>query len=245
MPGGLLFESFLVTNGKRSSQRAMLALAKTCLSEERECTADEAAELVAAERVGFYYSMLNVLGNRGRSANRQLFFLSLLAQAKGLSRTGMEVFAAMNVCLAPRTFDLELGSFLSKVEERERSRRSALIFMVRDADSTECVCAGLFPLGCMCNGLITSPSFTLSPCRDSAPAQPQSACGLPAGFIGMWDPLFPLLAARRARHAYFSLRQQRHQPVQAEDEVADAVSEGFLKDSICFRHTVRQVPLKP
>ena len=27
--------------------------------------------------------------------------------------------------------------------------------------------------------------------------------------------------------------------------VADALSEGFLKDSICFRHTVRQVPLKP
>ena len=27
--------------------------------------------------------------------------------------------------------------------------------------------------------------------------------------------------------------------------VADAVPEAFLKDSICFRHTVRQVPLKP
>ena len=69
----------------------MLALAKTCHAEERECTADEAAELVTAERVGFYFNMLNVLANRGRSANRQLFFLSLLAQAKGLSHTGMEV----------------------------------------------------------------------------------------------------------------------------------------------------------
>ena len=27
--------------------------------------------------------------------------------------------------------------------------------------------------------------------------------------------------------------------------VADSVPEAFLKDSICFRHTVRQVPLKP
>ena len=52
----------------------MLALAKTCHAEERECTADEAAELVTAERVGFYFNMLNVLANRGRSANRQLFF---------------------------------------------------------------------------------------------------------------------------------------------------------------------------
>ena len=81
-----------------------------------------------------------MLANRGRSANRQLFFLSLLAQAKGLSRTGMEVFGQMNMCLSPRAFDLELGSFLSRVEERERSRRSALISMVRDPGSTACVC---------------------------------------------------------------------------------------------------------
>ena len=65
--------------------------------------------------------MLNVLANRGRGANRQLFFLSLLAQAKGLSRTGMEVFAQMNMCLSPRTFDLELASFLGQVTERRRS----------------------------------------------------------------------------------------------------------------------------
>ena len=92
MPGGLLFESFLVIAGRRSSQRAILALAKTCRDEDRECTAEEAEELVATERVGFHFNTLSVLANRGRSANRQLFFPSLLAQAKGLSRTGMEVF---------------------------------------------------------------------------------------------------------------------------------------------------------
>jgi hypothetical protein len=124
MPGGLLFESFLVTNGRRTSQRDMLSLAKKCHRQNRQCSADEAASLVEAERVGFYFNMLSVLASRGRSANRQLFFLSLLAQAKGLSRTGMEVFVAMNVCLAPRTFDLELTTFLSTVEERERCRRT-------------------------------------------------------------------------------------------------------------------------
>ena len=119
-----MFESFLVTNGRRTSQRDMLSLAKKCHRQNRQCSADEAASLVEAERVGFYFNMLSVLASRGRSANRQLFFLSLLAQAKGLSRTGMEVFAAMNVCLAPRTFDLELTTFLSTVEERERCRRT-------------------------------------------------------------------------------------------------------------------------
>lgn len=124
MPGGLLFESFLVTNGRRTSQRDMLALAKTCRREARHCTAEEAAALVTAERVGFYFHILSVLASRGRSANRQLFFLSLLAQAKGLSRTGMEVFSAMNVCLAPRTYDLELKTFMSTVDESERSLRA-------------------------------------------------------------------------------------------------------------------------
>ena len=119
-----MFESFLVTNGRRTSQRDMLSLAKKCHRQNRQCSADEAAPLVEAERVGFYFNMLSVLASRGRSANRQLFFLSLLAQAKGLSRTGMDVFAAMNVCLAPRTFDLELTTFLSTVEERERCRRT-------------------------------------------------------------------------------------------------------------------------
>ena len=121
MPGGLSLESLLVTADRRSSQRAIFALAKTRRDEKRECTAEEAEELVATERVGFHF---NLLANLGRSANRQLFFLSLLAQAKGLSRMGMEVFAAMNVCLAPRTCDLELQTFLVRVEEHERSCRS-------------------------------------------------------------------------------------------------------------------------
>lgn len=118
--GGLLFENFVATNGKRPSRRAILALAKTCHHEQRECTADEAEAIVANERVGFVFSILAALKNRGRSANRQLFFFTLLAQARGLSRAGIECFNALNVCLAPRTFDLERDTFLSTVAERQR-----------------------------------------------------------------------------------------------------------------------------
>ena len=96
--GGLLFENHVVINGKRTSRRALLALAKLCTRENRLCVAAEAAEIV-----------------RGRSANRQLFFFTLLAHARGLSRTGMELFNSLNVCLAPRTFDLELATFMNSV----------------------------------------------------------------------------------------------------------------------------------
>ena len=102
----------------------MAALAKECKQQARQCTVLETAELVDAERVGFFFWILASLSSRGRSANRQLFFVSLLAQARGLSRTGMEFFRAMNVCLPPRTFDLELNTFLVRVEDDERSCRS-------------------------------------------------------------------------------------------------------------------------
>ncbi len=77
--------------------------------------------IVNDERVGFFSSVISSLANRGRGANRQLFYFTLLAQARGLSRTGMEFFNSFNVVLAPRTFDLELKTFLSRVDERERS----------------------------------------------------------------------------------------------------------------------------
>ena len=106
--------------GKRTSRGALVALAKVCLQEQRVCTALEAEQVLADERVGFFSVILVSLGNRGRSANRQLFFMSLLMNARGLSRSGMDFLSKMSVCLAPRTFDLELATFLNTVEERER-----------------------------------------------------------------------------------------------------------------------------
>lgn len=142
LPGGLLFESFILTSGKRSSRRSLLALGKLCVAEERECTAEEAAPLVAAEQVGFFFSLLCAMANRGRSANRQLFFMTLLAQARGLSRTGMDIFASMNVCLAPRTFDHELSTFLVSVAEHERSAGININGDERDMLQKFLCCAG-------------------------------------------------------------------------------------------------------
>ena len=115
--GGLLFENHVVVNGKRTSRRALLALAKLCARENRLCVPAEAAEIVVDERVSFFSTVLSALHCRGRSAYRQLFFFTLLAQARGLSRTGMEFFNSLNVCLAPRTFDLELATFMNSVAE--------------------------------------------------------------------------------------------------------------------------------
>jgi len=115
-----LFESFVIVNGKRTSRRAMVTLSKLCNVEKRQCTDAEVSGIVNDERVGFYANIMCSLSNRGRGANRQLFFFTLLAQAWGLSRTGMEFFNSFNVVLAPRSFDQELTTFCSTVIERER-----------------------------------------------------------------------------------------------------------------------------
>ena len=52
--------------------------------------------------------------------------MSLLVQARGLSRSGMEFQSRIKVCLAPRTFDLELATFLNTVELRERFAHSVI-----------------------------------------------------------------------------------------------------------------------
>ena len=137
----------------RATARSIeVAVAKRCAAEERECTAQEAAPLLAAEQAGFYFFLLSALSSRGRSANRQLFFMTLLAQAKGLSRTGIEVFSAMNVCISPRTFDLELKTFLCVVALRERSP-SININAVRFRQAQICLfSAGAFRLACTCSG---------------------------------------------------------------------------------------------
>jgi hypothetical protein len=54
--GGLLFEHFAATGGNRVSRRAVLALAKVCRDEKRECTAQESADLVEDERVAFFFT---------------------------------------------------------------------------------------------------------------------------------------------------------------------------------------------
>ena len=59
--GGLLFEHFAATGGNRVSRRAVLASAKVCRDEKRECTAQESADLVEDERVAFFFHILSLL----------------------------------------------------------------------------------------------------------------------------------------------------------------------------------------
>jgi hypothetical protein len=82
--GGLLFENFAVTSGKRTSRRAIVVLSKLCVRENRDCTDLEADHILAVELVGFFSYILMCLANCGRSANRQLFYESARASARAV-----------------------------------------------------------------------------------------------------------------------------------------------------------------
>ena len=71
-------------------------------------------------RVSFYFFILSVLGSRGTSANRQLFYLTLLYRHKGLSRSGIDMMGRMNIALPLRTFDNEVRDHLYRYEEEVR-----------------------------------------------------------------------------------------------------------------------------
>ena len=119
-PGGLLFESFVTIKGKRTSRRAMVALAKLCKDEGRIAPMRKSQASSVTSASGSLRCDVWA-GHRGRAANRQLLFFTLLAQARGFSRTGMEFLNSLTVVLAPRTYDLELKTFFNTVIERERS----------------------------------------------------------------------------------------------------------------------------
>ena len=112
--GGILVESFIVMNGKRASKRLLIGLDKKKMKPTRLVS----NQLLDEVKVDFYFFCLNAMAARGRAATRQLFFITLLLKARGLSRLGMQLESKMNVCLPPRTFDLELDRHTTRVNGR-------------------------------------------------------------------------------------------------------------------------------
>jgi hypothetical protein len=68
---------------------------------------DEEVEdtLFSSVRVQFYTWVIQSCALRGKSANRQLFYLSVLLQFRGLSRNGLRLISCFNLTLPPSTFD--------------------------------------------------------------------------------------------------------------------------------------------
>ena len=114
LSGGMLVEAFIVMNGTRETKRLLYQLEK----KNMKLSNSESKQLLDEVKVDFYFYCLNTMATRGRAATRQLFFITLLLKARGLSRLGMLLESKMHICLPPRTFDLELKRHTIRVNGR-------------------------------------------------------------------------------------------------------------------------------
>lgn len=134
-PGGTLLETFLTIAASYGQRRTWITIRGKCITSNRVCTAGDRLLLCEGSRTSFYFWVLGMLASRGRSANKQLFYLTLLFQHKGLSRSGMELARQMNLNLSPRTYD----ELLQEHEyESHHNNRLVTVFV--------CACSKLFQL---------------------------------------------------------------------------------------------------
>jgi len=100
-----MLEFFLTVGASYNLRRTWITIRGKCLDLNRVCTDEERHILSQGSRTSFYFWIIGMLASRGRSVNKQLFYITLLFQHKGLSRTGMELAHSMNINLSPRSFD--------------------------------------------------------------------------------------------------------------------------------------------
>jgi len=116
-----MFEFFLTIAASYNERRSWITIRTKCINLDRVCTDIERQSLIEANRTSFYFWILGMLASRGRCANKQLFYITLLMQHKGLSRSGMNLVRSMNLNLSPRTFDQLLLEHEYESDHKSRS----------------------------------------------------------------------------------------------------------------------------
>ena len=119
-----MLEGFLKTSSNYVTRRAWNSVLKKVSRDPDYDCKTEVQEIVDGARNSFYFYLLSTLASRGTSANRQLFFITLVIKHKGLSRNGMRLFGIMNLGLPPRSYDPKLVAFTERVDEERRSQHA-------------------------------------------------------------------------------------------------------------------------
>ena len=131
VPGmGVLLQAFIIDCSPKSAREAMqrlIALAAFSPEDEREVR-----ELIKRFQKKFMMHALISLHTRGVSANRQIFFLSLSLQFRGLSRNGLTMMASLGASLDHRTYGRHRLKVLAmQVKELRSDMHPSSIYPVR------------------------------------------------------------------------------------------------------------------
>ena len=112
---GALFEWMISVFGAGTSRKT-LGILKT--DDHGLDVAIESKRLFHDERVPFFFHVMSALASRGRSANMQLFFITLVMRFRGLSVSGLEMMSKMNIGLGKRTYGRFKKCFLEDLRAR-------------------------------------------------------------------------------------------------------------------------------
>lgn len=118
-------EAFILTNGSYKSRRLFKTQLK--LMEDNaghQFEYDIAQHIIEHEKRGFFMFILTGLLGRGQAGNGQMFYISLLINFRGLSRSGMKMLKALNCCVPITTFDEKLKTYILVQEQKLRSSHS-------------------------------------------------------------------------------------------------------------------------
>lgn len=103
--GGLLFEAFLDLSAPFTARRKWSTVQRKIANSQMTGVSDAIDAIVRDSQNSFFFYVLSSLAARGTSVNKQLFYISLVMQHKGLSRSGLQLLSCMNLGLSPRSFD--------------------------------------------------------------------------------------------------------------------------------------------
>ena len=101
-PGGRIFQFYLMVFAPRTTyDRAKKAI------KDKDDNLFNA--LLVSSKLPFYNFLLASLFNLNRSADKQLLLRNLLADSKGMSKTGRVLFSKLGLLLSERTFQRRLN----------------------------------------------------------------------------------------------------------------------------------------
>ena len=119
--GGALLEAYVLTNGSYKSRRLFKAQLRTISNDPLlDFDAEIGALILENEKRGFFMFVLSGLLSRGQAGNGQMFYISLLINFRGLSRSGMKMLKALNCCVPITTFDDMLKAYVVVQENKLR-----------------------------------------------------------------------------------------------------------------------------
>jgi hypothetical protein len=115
--GGAAMSSWLALCSAGSRRREW-GIELRRLSAGAEVNAEVAQELVEKEGTKWHMHILNILACRGPQVNRQLFYVTLAARARSISRRGTDMFSSWRSALGDTSYVREVEQELAYIRHR-------------------------------------------------------------------------------------------------------------------------------